>query len=294
LTEAVDIYGFGIVLFEMLTGSLPFTGTTPMDVALQRLRRPAAKPSERLSTIPAAWDDFVGRCLAREPRRRFASADSALAALERLSEAVSPRRRFRKTHAGMALALLASVVALFELLPFVRAGFDIAELRKRKGESASQHSGASARQSQLASVSSAAFSTTDVPESAAQRARADDVSSSRNSLGPSQYSGLIATSPALGSAYRAGSSTGDALARRTGIANQRENSKPARPNAAALQQGSNSVMSEATDQRRDTELLARKVTAAQAGSAHTGTAQAPAESADLDEWIDPFERKTER
>ncbi|HMJ16497.1 MAG TPA: protein kinase [Polyangiaceae bacterium] len=104
LTEAVDIYGFGVVLFEMLTGSLPFLADTPMAMAVQRLRRPPPRPSERVSSVPAAWDEFVLRCLAREPSKRFDSARAALRALPHL-QVGRPRMRLRPLLVGLGVVL---------------------------------------------------------------------------------------------------------------------------------------------------------------------------------------------
>ncbi len=106
LTEAVDIYGFGVVLFEMLTGSLPFVADTAMGTAVLRLRRAPPKPSDRLGSVGADWDEFVLRCLAREPHRRFASARAALRALPHLRTDV-PRMRARSLLVGLALVLAA-------------------------------------------------------------------------------------------------------------------------------------------------------------------------------------------
>jgi len=68
---STDLYAFGVVLFEMLTGELPFLGP---DFLSQHLERPPPRPSERRPGIPAPFDALVVRLLAKDPERRPASA----------------------------------------------------------------------------------------------------------------------------------------------------------------------------------------------------------------------------
>jgi tRNA A-37 threonylcarbamoyl transferase component Bud32 len=96
LAQTTDIYSFGVVVFEMLTGTLPFLSETALATAVLRLRAPAPRVRARAPQLPQAWDDFVARCLERAPGRRFPSADAALHALERLApveQAARPRSR---------------------------------------------------------------------------------------------------------------------------------------------------------------------------------------------------------
>jgi serine/threonine protein kinase len=81
LSRASDLYAFGVVWFEMLTGRLPFESSSPAASALARLHRPAEPPSTLNPQVPACLDDIILKCLSRDPQTRFESAESVLEAL---------------------------------------------------------------------------------------------------------------------------------------------------------------------------------------------------------------------
>ncbi|HSP80726.1 MAG TPA: protein kinase [Myxococcaceae bacterium] len=73
LDERADLYSAGLMLYELLTASLPFTGDSPTAVAFARLRQPPPDPRTR-APVPDALAELVLRCLSREPEGRPASA----------------------------------------------------------------------------------------------------------------------------------------------------------------------------------------------------------------------------
>jgi hypothetical protein len=130
LTAAADIYAFGVVLFEMTTGTLPFVADTPLATAAKRLTDRPPRPRDRVSTLDASWDAAILRCLERDPARRFGSAGDAVRALE------APRRWPRWPLAAAALVLLASaafVVARRHPARDARPSVAIGELRNLGG-----------------------------------------------------------------------------------------------------------------------------------------------------------------
>lgn len=81
LGPATDLFGFGVVLFEMVSGALPFL--PERDGATGALRRAprAVPPSSVKPGVPRSLDDIVLRCLSEKPEHRFASTGDVLAAL---------------------------------------------------------------------------------------------------------------------------------------------------------------------------------------------------------------------
>jgi len=79
-----DIYSLGIVLYELLTGTPPFAGESPVAVAMQHVRETPKKPSEVDPALGTELDGIVMKALAKNPAERYASADDLRKDLERL------------------------------------------------------------------------------------------------------------------------------------------------------------------------------------------------------------------
>ena len=80
--QTSDLYSTGIVLFELLTGSVPFTGDTPVEIAMKHLSDAPDAPSDFRAEIPDDLDHVVLRALSKEPSDRYQSAAAMDADLE--------------------------------------------------------------------------------------------------------------------------------------------------------------------------------------------------------------------
>jgi eukaryotic-like serine/threonine-protein kinase len=79
-----DIYSLGILLFEMLTGDLPFAGETPVSIAYKHVHSEVPAPSSLVPDIPPEFDALVRLATARDPNQRPADAGQLLAEVSRI------------------------------------------------------------------------------------------------------------------------------------------------------------------------------------------------------------------
>jgi serine/threonine-protein kinase len=111
-----DLYAVGVVLFEMLTGKLPFDCANDVQFLRAHIKDAPPKPSTMTAGIDAAVDALVMRALEKDPERRFASAREMIAAIDRAAgheplEAPG-RRGWRWAWVLLLLALVAAALVI--------------------------------------------------------------------------------------------------------------------------------------------------------------------------------------
>ena len=86
--QTSDLYSTGIVLYELLTGTVPFNGETPVEIAMKHLSQTPEPPSAHRPEIPRDLDYVVLRALGKDPSERYHSAEEMDSDLERIGRGI--------------------------------------------------------------------------------------------------------------------------------------------------------------------------------------------------------------
>ena len=113
---AADVYAFGTILYELVTGRLPFAAATPVAAAIRRLTEEPLSPRALVPSLPEAWERTILECLRRQPSERLPSARAAIELLTPPHDGKT-KGRARLLVAGVALAIATVVGALTYQLP---------------------------------------------------------------------------------------------------------------------------------------------------------------------------------
>ena len=114
-----DLYSVGVVLYEMLTGRPPFTGDTPVSIALQHVSSEFIAPSKINPALDQQFDHFLSVVMAKDPANRYQDANSMLADLHRIktgqtitTEIVRTKKKKNRTWQAVAGFLALVLVAV--------------------------------------------------------------------------------------------------------------------------------------------------------------------------------------
>jgi serine/threonine-protein kinase len=90
--QTSDLYSVGIVLYELLTGKVPFTGDTPVEIAMKHISATPEPPSRIRPDVPPELDKIVLRALAKSPQQRYRSAEEMDRDLARVAQGATVSR----------------------------------------------------------------------------------------------------------------------------------------------------------------------------------------------------------
>jgi serine/threonine protein kinase/tetratricopeptide (TPR) repeat protein len=82
VSPAADIYALGVVIYECVTGHLPYSAQTREELQEKKLHDAPVPPSKYIPDLPIQWERTILRCLSKQPQQRFSSATEVSRALE--------------------------------------------------------------------------------------------------------------------------------------------------------------------------------------------------------------------
>ncbi|MCP5052287.1 MAG: serine/threonine protein kinase [bacterium] len=113
---AMDIYAYGVVLFEMLTGDTPFKGSNFIEVMNAHRKQPVPMVSEKNPALPEGADHILAKAMAKDPKDRYKNAGDFLDSVQQIYQAKRPIK-WKRILLTLAASVVVAVVGLLIFRP---------------------------------------------------------------------------------------------------------------------------------------------------------------------------------